>query len=64
MLNEDYFPPVPKALVEELERRFPDRMPAVLLNLEDIRIKQGELNVIRFLRNRYEEQTGIAKVLA
>lgn len=63
MSNDDYFPPVSKALIEELERRFPDRMPAVLLSLEDIRIKQGELNVIRFLRNRYEEQAGIAKEL-
>ena len=40
MSNDDYFPPVSKALIEELERRFPDRMPAVLLSLEDIRIKQ------------------------
>lgn len=60
MLNDnDNFPQVSKALIEELERRFPDKMPEGYLKMKHIRVKQGELNVVRFLRERYEEQVGI-----
>lgn len=63
MCDDDFFPPVSKALVEELEKRFPDRMPSAALSLEDIRVEQGKLFVVRFLRRHYEEQSGIARVL-
>lgn len=50
------FPPIPPELLEELERLFPDTMPAASLSIDEIRVRQGEVKVIRFLRQKYEEQ--------
>jgi hypothetical protein len=48
---------VTKELLEELEKRFPDRCPEPDLSLDEIRFKQGQVSVIRFLRGHYEAQS-------
>lgn len=57
MSQSRQFPEVPKALLEELEKRFPDRVPEITSSLEDIYRKQGEATVIRLLRNQFNQQT-------
>ena len=51
------FPKVPKELLEELEKCFPDICPEVDLSIEAIRVKQGQVSVIRFLRAIFNKQT-------
>jgi hypothetical protein len=51
------FPIVTKELLEELEARFPDNCPDTNLSLDEIRIKQGQVSVIRLLRSMFEAQT-------
>lgn len=51
------FPAVSKELLDELERRFPDRLPDSLSeSLDLIRIKQGQVSVLRFLRSQFDLQ--------
>lgn len=51
------FPPVSKELLAELERRFPDRVPDNPQEpLDNIRYKQGQIALIRFLRTQFELQ--------
>lgn len=51
------FPAVSKELLDELERRFPDRLPeSHLESLDLIRIKQGQVSVLRFLRSQFDLQ--------
>lgn len=53
--DEPMFPIVPQALLEELERRFPDRMPDSL-NTDELLRKQGNVQVVRFLRKQFDTQ--------
>lgn len=55
-MPKNTFPPIPAALLLELERRFPDRMPETDLSADDIRVAQGSVKVIRFLRNQFDIQ--------
>jgi hypothetical protein len=48
---------VSKELLEELEKRFPDRCPEPDLSLDEIRFKQGQVSVVRFLRAHHEAQS-------
>ena len=48
---------VTKELLEELEKRFPDRCPEPDLSLDEIRFKQGQVSVVRFLRQHHEAQS-------
>lgn len=50
------FPTVTKELLEELEKRFPDRMPSGPVALEDYLYLQGTLAVIRLLRHQFTLQ--------
>lgn len=51
------FPTVSKEFLDELERRFPDRLPDSLSeSLDLIRIKQGQVSVLRFLRSQFDLQ--------
>lgn len=50
------FPPIPKDLLDELDKRFPDKMPEQDLNLDTIRFKQGQVSVLRFLKHQFELQ--------
>ena len=56
MGNDRRFPVVSKELLEELERRFPDICPDSELSIDEIRIKQGQISVIRFLRSNFNFQ--------
>jgi hypothetical protein len=56
MTNNKKFPPIPKVLLEELERRFPDVCPEPDLTLDQIRFKQGQVSIIRFLRSTFDFQ--------
>ena len=49
-------PPISTQLLAALEKAFPDVLPAPDITLDQIRIKQGEVNVIRFLRRQYDIQ--------
>jgi hypothetical protein len=53
MTDKQNFPSVPKDLLEELEKRFPDRVPNKDVNHHEV---YGQVSVIRLLRRNYEEQ--------
>jgi hypothetical protein len=55
-MDNNKFPVVSKELLEELEKRFPDRMPDSALTLESYLEKQGEIRVVRFLRHQFNLQ--------
>lgn len=55
-MKKSDFPPIPKALMDELQKRFPDTLPEIFTPLEQIRALQGEQRVIRFLKHQYELQ--------
>lgn len=50
------FPHIPNDLLDELEKRFPDRMPDLQDNLDHIRVAQGQVSVIRFLKHQFQLQ--------
>lgn len=56
MSQQKTFPAIPEALLKELEARFPDRMPDTTTSLDDIYRKQGQVSVIRFLRDQFTRQ--------
>ena len=49
-------PKLSETLVQVLEERFPDRLPGRDTTLEDLRFKQGQVSVVRFLREQYNIQ--------
>lgn len=50
------FPPVPLVLVEALEAVFPDRAPRLTCQDRKVWYDAGSVQVVRFLRGKYEEQ--------
>jgi hypothetical protein len=56
MKTTDKFPPIPAQLLEELERRFPDKCPDITAKHEDILKQIGQVSVIRFLREQFKRQ--------
>jgi hypothetical protein len=52
----DDFPPIDPALVDHLDRLFPERTPDLSTPIDRIREMGGERKVIRFLRRKLEEQ--------
>jgi len=51
------YPPIPRALLEDLEQRFPPRYPDLKTDSDrDVWAKAGEGRVIQFLRAMYEDQ--------
>lgn len=55
-MPKNTFPPIPSALLLELEKRFPDRMPETAESVDSIRVMQGSVKVIRFLRTQFDAQ--------
>lgn len=49
-------PPLPEALLVYLEHAFPDTCPPITASDAEVRIKMGEVNVVRHLRHEYEKQ--------
>ena len=50
------FPLVSEALIEALEKQFPDVCPNPLLTHEEVRVRMGEVAVVRFLRRHHDSQ--------
>ncbi|MRN66397.1 hypothetical protein [Brucella sp. 10RB9213] len=55
---KDQFPPIPEALVTELEKRFPPFYPSLAQNERELWMKGGEGRIIQFLRHKFNEQQG------
>lgn len=55
-MENNKFPVVPKDLLEELERRFPDRMPPINTDIELLRAMQGQVTVVKYLRHQFNLQ--------
>ncbi len=53
MSKKNAFPQVPKELLEELERRFPDRVPEPVACPK---VAYGNVQVVRFLRSQFNQQ--------
>jgi len=56
-METDLFPPVPLELLEELERRFPNRVPNITDSDRQVWVKVGQSAVVSFLRAQFEEQS-------
>lgn len=56
MSKRNSFPPVPLALIEELEKRFPDRIPDDVQEHTSFAELVGQQKVIRFLRREFDKQ--------
>ena len=57
MEEDDVFKsPIPRALVQELSERFPDRMPDLRVSDREFGFKAGQVDVVRFLREQMEAQ--------
>ncbi|OZB49748.1 MAG: hypothetical protein B7X60_00075 [Polynucleobacter sp. 39-45-136] len=55
-MKNNKFPNVTKELLDELERRFPNNIPAQLISLDEFRVIQGHQEVIRLLRHQFDMQ--------
>lgn len=55
------FPDIPAALLEYLERCFPDRFPDPKLPERELWMKGGEVRLVRLLRHRFDQQNGGAR---
>jgi hypothetical protein len=59
--TEDSFPAVPKAIVERLEKIFPDACPKPGTEVDEIFFRSGQRAAVNYLRQRYEEQVEKAR---
>ncbi len=50
------FPPVPQALIDELEKRYRDRLPDKVPSREETGVLVGQQEVVRFLRREFDKQ--------
>lgn len=50
------FPPVPKDLLDNLTKHFPNQVPEITDVDREVWAKVGEQRVIRFLAKKFEEQ--------
>jgi hypothetical protein len=55
-MDNNKFPTVPKELLDELEKRFPDRLPPTPVELEDYLYLQGQQAVVRLIRHQFNLQ--------
>lgn len=57
MNSEKKFPVVPKELLDELEERFPNKIPiSHYVSTDDFRDLQGQQRVIALLRHQFDLQ--------
>lgn len=56
MALKSKLPPISTALINALEKAFPDVMPPIGTTPEGLLVKQGEVGVVRFLRHQYDIQ--------
>lgn len=55
-MTKPSFPEVPEGLLKALCLAFPDRLPDTAMKLKEIRLRQGEQRVIRFLQSHFKAQ--------
>lgn len=56
-MKSDDFPSIPEDLLEALEKIYPNKLPAHPgITLSEVNYKQGQQQVIMFLRTTYERQ--------
>lgn len=55
-MDNNKFPVVSKELLEELEKRFPDRLPDNPTTQDQYLLRQGRVEVVRFLRHQFNLQ--------
>lgn len=56
------FPPIPKALMDELNLRFPEKTPLMSDTDREIWANVGRRSVIQFLNKEFERQNAVVKV--
>lgn len=56
MEQEERFPPIPKDLLDELNKRFPEKTPSLSMSIDEIREYGGKRAVVRFLNEQYARQ--------
>ena len=58
MMNEEeeLMPLISESLLKRLESLFPDKCPDLTNTEKDVWFKSGQVSVIRFLRQTYNEQ--------
>jgi hypothetical protein len=56
------FPPIPKALMDELNFRFPEKTPSMTDTDREIWASVGRRSVIQFLNKEFERQNKIVPV--
>ena len=56
------FPPIPRALMEELNLRFPEKTPLMTDSDREIWASVGRRSVIQFLNKEFERQNKIVPV--
>ena len=61
-MSQEQFPFINILLLEELERRFPERSPSKGETLEDLYFRGGQVNVVRFLREQFNRQNPLEKL--
>jgi hypothetical protein len=54
--EEELLPAISETLVKRLEKLFPDKCPDLTNTEKDVWFKSGQVSVIRFLRQTYNEQ--------
>lgn len=55
-LEDQLMPMISEAVVKRLEELFPDKCPDLTNSEKDVWFKSGQVSVIRFLRQTYNEQ--------
>lgn len=55
-MDNNKFPNISKELLDELEKRFPDRLPEAHTTHENYLLKQGQVSVVRLLRHQFNLQ--------
>lgn len=54
--EEELMPLISESLLKRLEGLFPDKCPDLTNSEKDVWFKSGQVSVIRFLRQTYNEQ--------
>jgi len=55
-MQEEQFPPIPKPLLDELNKRYPERSAELDWSDREVWVRAGERRVIRFLNEMFKRQ--------
>jgi len=51
-----FLPPIDQKLLVALMEKFPDKAPDINLSEKEVWYRSGQVSVVRWLQNQYEEQ--------